>query len=402
MSILQDTLKRVVADNENLPHVTVDYKDNKWELGDINKKDKVVIKINNDNGYNSLLSFDELLICEAYINNDINFEMEDYSILINLMNIKNDMGSKSYKYWIGEYLWKTIIAPTVYGTAKLNNDLLKTHYSGDYDRIIPDFLDDEYRLYSHGVGYETGKEDLQACAINKLEYIYQTCRLFEKTPSGKPKKVLDVGGGWGSFLKYVGSKGVEVHSISCVQDSIDNLNEIIEKNDLKHCRTTLVNFWDIKEDEKYDAIVIIGVIEHLPYYDKLMKKTLSLLNPGGYVHSDGFAQKYNHTPNSFIKKYIFPGDNTPFYLANYLKAVEDSNYELIDVKCDRLNYYWTCYKWAEKFENKIEIIKEKLKQKCDEKETEKIIRIMRIYLWGSAYSFEAKNSQAYRVVIRKQ
>ena len=47
-------------------------------------------------------------------------------------------------------------------------------------------------------------------------------------------------------------------------------------------------------EQKYDAIVIMGVIEHLPQYGRVVRKFEALLKPGGRVFLDGSActQKY--------------------------------------------------------------------------------------------------------------
>ena len=42
-------------------------------------------------------------------------------------------------------------------------------------------------------------------------------------------------------------------------------------------------------DRKYDAIVIMGVIEHLPQYDRVLAKFATLLKPGGNIFLDGSA-----------------------------------------------------------------------------------------------------------------
>ena len=42
-------------------------------------------------------------------------------------------------------------------------------------------------------------------------------------------------------------------------------------------------------DRKYDAIVIMGVIEHLPQYQKVLEKFATLIKPGGLIFLDGSA-----------------------------------------------------------------------------------------------------------------
>ena len=42
-------------------------------------------------------------------------------------------------------------------------------------------------------------------------------------------------------------------------------------------------------DRKYDAIVIMGVIEHLPHYKKVLDKFVKFLRPGGRIFLDASA-----------------------------------------------------------------------------------------------------------------
>jgi cyclopropane-fatty-acyl-phospholipid synthase len=63
-------------------------------------------------------------------------------------------------------------------------------------------------------------------------------------------------------------------------------------------------------DRKYDAIVIMGVIEHLPQYDRVLAKFVSLLKPGGNIYLDGSACTRKYELSAFMVKYIYPGNHS--------------------------------------------------------------------------------------------
>ena len=54
----------------------------------------------------------------------------------------------------------------------------------------------------------------------------------------------------------------------------------------------------------------MGVIEHLPQYDRVLAKFASLLKPGGYIFLDGSACTRKYELSSFMVKYIYPGNHS--------------------------------------------------------------------------------------------
>jgi cyclopropane-fatty-acyl-phospholipid synthase len=190
-------------------------------------------------------------------------------------------------------------------------------------------------------------------------------------------------------------RDAHVHSITVTEDSCQHLEGVKQDNGLDNCTVSKTNFWDLPEHQQYDAIVCLGTIEHLPYYDKLMTKANGLLKDGGFLHVDGFAAKqWSFKRNPFMYKYIYPGDNTPFFLAEYLSSVERSTFLLREVKNDDYNYYRTILSWSQRFENNVA-------QLTSQGISEAMIRIFRLYLWGITHRYKNRGIHAYRVVAQK-
>src|SRR5262249_23485111 len=72
--------------------------------------------------------------------------------------------------------------------------------------------------YSQAV-YTSEEETLEQAAQRKLDYVIEACRLR----SGS--RVLDVGGGWGSFAGYAGSRGVDVTMLTISREQFAFLSE---------------------------------------------------------------------------------------------------------------------------------------------------------------------------------
>jgi cyclopropane-fatty-acyl-phospholipid synthase len=93
-----------------------------------------------------------------------------------------------------------------------------------------------------------------------------------------------------------------------------------------------------------------------------------------------------------MKRYIYPGNSAPLLLHQYLKQVAHSPFELLSVTDDRHNYYLTCREWARRLDARREEIIANW--------GEPLYRRFRLFLWGSAASFDTGIVQAYRWVLK--
>ena len=73
--------------------------------------------------------------------------------------------------------------------------------------------------------------------------------------------------------------------------------------------------------EPYDAIVILGVMEHLPNYRAVLKQFRRLLRPGGKIYLDASSYREEYSKPTFISRYVFPGNHRNFCLHDFLSQV---------------------------------------------------------------------------------
>ena len=83
----------------------------------------------------------------------------------------------------------------------------------------------------------------------------------------------------------------------------------------------LTDFYEYQPKEKFDAIVIMGVIEHLPDYERVLKKFSALLKPGGRVFLDGSAWKKKYELSTFMVRHIYPGNHSFLVLDDFLNKM---------------------------------------------------------------------------------
>jgi hypothetical protein len=161
--------------------------------------------------------------------------------------------------------------------------------------------------------------------------------------------VLDVGGGWGAWTEYAGERGIRVTSLTLSQASERYINALIQRKKLP-CRVLREHLFAHQPAERYDAIVNLGVTEHLPDYGRTLKKYASLLKPGGRVCLDASATRRKYEVSAFFEKHIFPGNGSPVCIHDYLGEVARSPFSVLGVYNDTRNYELTTRHWAERLD----------------------------------------------------
>ena len=145
-------------------------------------------------------------------------------------------------------------------------------------------------------------------------------------------------------------------------------------------------------DRKYDAIVIMGVIEHLPDYLRVLEKFMTLVKPGGRIFLDGSACTKKYELSSFMVKYIYGGNHSFLVLHDFLDKLAKTPLEVLEIYNDRHSYFLTFQQWARNFDANCDLVIGKF--------GEFNYRRFRLYLWGAAYEFLSRSLDCYRMIIQ--
>jgi cyclopropane-fatty-acyl-phospholipid synthase len=237
--------------------------------------------------------------------------------------------------------------------------------------------------------------------INKLEYILDACRLSEGS------RVLDVGAGWGAFERFAGRRGVDSTMLTLSHQQRRYLERFASTHDMPcNLEVRYANIYEFEPTASiaagagdgrprgYDAIVLLGVMEHLPDYERLFRRFEKLLVPNGRVYMDFAANRRKFKVRSFTYRYVFPGNHTPVVLPDLLRAANETAFEPIAVHNDRHSYYLTLRAWA----RRLEAARERLAAEFGEK----VFRLFQMYLWGCAHQMRSTGTlESYRVVFQK-
>ena len=322
----------------------------------------------------ALSHFDELRFSEAYFNGDFDIKGDMWAVLTNRA-LLHDI-HPLHRYW-------RIVLPYLTGQAFSNKNAIADHYEFDNEFFIK-FMGPT-RSYSQAL-FVSEDESLEVAQYGKLDNVISD--LYLKSGA----RVLDVGGGWGAFLEHAGKQGIQVTAITLARQSELYMKDLINRLQIP-CEVIFKDFYQYESSRPYDAIVILGVIEHLPDYKKVLRKISKLLKPGGKLYLDASSFREIYSKPTFISHYVFPGNHRYFCLHEFLSMVAKTNLELLSVYNDRYSYYQTCKAWAMNLESaKGEIV---------DRWGERLYRIFRLYLWGSAHAFYSRSMDAYRVVLER-
>ncbi|MDG4766576.1 class I SAM-dependent methyltransferase [Solwaraspora sp. WMMD406] len=276
-----------------------------------------------------------------------------------------------------------LVTGMVRGRREDDRRAISHHYDEESEFFLT-FLDTRHRCYTEGV-FVSDDEPLEDAMSRKMDLALEAIGV-------KPgDRVLEVGGGWGAFAEHAARRGVEVTTTTLSRESERYLTGLFEREglDVRVVRQHLFAFTD---NHRYDAIVNMGVTEHLPDYRRTLRKYAELLKPGGHVYLDALAMRRKHMASAFMKRYIYPGRSAPLLLHQYLRHVARSPFELLSIADDRHNYYLTCREWARRLDASRDDIVGRW--------GEPMYRRFRIFLWGSAAGFDTGLVQAYRWVLR--
>ena len=346
----------------------------RWPIGD-GGEPAFTVTLVNDAGAKALASFDELAVAEAYMEGDLDIDGDLLAALKARPVLADPHPLK--------YLWATYGAPRLLGQARSDKRWIPSHYDNDPEFFLL-WLDRDHRSYSHGF-FEHDDEPQEAGMRRKLQFAYDAVGL------APGMRVLDVGGGWGSFFELAGERGVQVTSITISEESERHLKGIAERKGLSHCRVVREHLLEYRPRERFDAIVNLGVTEHLPDYRRTLAQYGRLLEPGRRVYLDAYSGR-RHAMPSFISKWVFQGNTSPLNLRRYLAEVERTPFEVVLVRNDRHNYFLTCKKWAERLEeNEDEVVARWGRH---------LYRRFVLYLWSAANSFETGTLSAHRMVLQ--
>ncbi len=260
----------------------------------------------------------------------------------------------------------------------------------------------DHRLYTHFLGphnqytccFFDGTDELRVAEECKLEM------LCEKLELGPGDRVLDVGCGWGGFVRYAAStRGCTAVGISLSAEQIAYARKYAAGFDVEIVRCDYRDLPDRFPAASFDKILVCGMLEHVGYknYRRLMKIIHELLSENGLflLHTIG-NKDVTTIVDPWIEKYIFRNSMIPA-----MSQIADAVRGLFVIQAwENYGYYYskTLRAWYENFNrNWPRIMEIETRQRFDER----FRRMWNYYLLSCKAAFDVEELHLWQIVTSK-
>jgi len=334
------------------------------------------IRVLNDNFYSRILKDPSMQMGETYM--DGWWESDQLDESINKL-LRARLGYKLRKN--KRMAWRIMMAKLFNFQARDKAFIVgEKHY--DIGNDLYRAMLDPRMIYTCAYFRDTDNLDLAQEA--KLDLVCKKLNLQ------KGQRILDIGCGWGGFLKYAAEKcGIEGVGISVSKEQIAYGQEMCGDLPIE------LRFQDYRDiSEKFDHVVSIGMFEHVGYknYRTYMEVVHKALKDEGcfLLHTIGLHFSVVKG-GSWLNKYIFPGGMLPSI--TQIGKASERLFIIEDVHNIGPNYDKTLMCWFENFDAHYP----ELKHKYDER----FYRMWKYYLLTSAGNFRSRDAQVWQILLSK-
>ncbi len=334
------------------------------------------IRVLNDNFYSKVLKDPSMQMGETYM--DGWWESDQLDETINKL-LRAKLGYKLRKN--KRLAWRILMAKLFNFQAKDKAFIVgEKHY--DIGNDLYRAMLDPRMIYT--CAYFRDTDDLDMAQEAKLDMVCKKLNLQ------KGQKVLDIGCGWGGFLKYAAEKyGVEGVGISVSKEQIAYGQEMCRDLPVE---LRLQDYRDI--DEKFDHVISLGMFEHVGYknYRTYMEVVHKALKDEGcfLLHTIGLHFSVVKG-GSWLSKYIFPGAMLPS--VTQIGKASERLFIIEDMHNIGPYYDKTLMCWFENFDAHYPELKEKY--------NETFYRMWKYYLLSSAGNFRSRDAQVWQILLSK-
>jgi len=297
--------------------------------------------------------------------------------------------------------WKKLIHQAKSrGAHTLNKDVSQIEFHYDVSDDFYALWLDPQRVYSCAY-FRTADQTLAQAQEAKLDHI---CR---KLMLQSGERFLDIGSGWGGLLLWAAEHyGVDATGITLSKNQHAYVQALIDAKGMgDRVRVDLRDYRTLTGEQPFDKISSVGMFEHvgsanMPSY---FSKVYELLKPGGLVLNHGITSaqpdyvQLGAGMGEFIEKYIFPGGEL-LHVTHVLREMAVAGLEMVDTENLRPHYARTLWAWSDALEAQLPEALVALRSHHDDEHgdaktgqldrAERILRAYRLYLAGSAMSFE--------------
>ena len=297
--------------------------------------------------YNNLLKRD--LIPEFLIRNRIRKLNQDRLLEI---TAKNPEAQAEY---LKNFLKKLHESAIAVETAAANDQ----HYE-----LPPEFFElclGPHKKYS--CAYYDGNHSLEKAEANMLQLYVERAKITNG------QEILELGCGWGSLTLYIAEQFPQsnIIGVSNSHSQREYINREIQKRNLKNIRIQTADVNQVSfQQETFDRVVSIEMLEHIRNYKEMFEKISSWLKVDGLFFNHIFTHKDKpylfevRDESDWMSKYFFTGGVMP---SNDLFLRFQDNLKLEDQwLVSGENYQKTSEDWLKNLKSNKEKAKQLLKE----------------------------------------
>ncbi|WP_201780803.1 SAM-dependent methyltransferase [Aneurinibacillus tyrosinisolvens] len=251
------------------------------------------------------------------------------------------------------------------------------------------WLDD---TMSYSCAYFRSPEDsITQAQLQKIDHVLKKLQLKQG------ETLLDIGSGWGwLIIRAAKDYGVKATGVTLSEEQYRKTKERIQEEGLQdQVDVQLMDYRELaRSGRTFDKIASVGMFEHVgqAQYPHFMKAVRTMLADRGLMLLHTITHPTEEAPDPWIEKYIFPGGYIPS-LREVMHLLPDYDFHTMDVESLRLHYAMTLDRWAERFENQVDKVREMY--------GERFVRMWRLYLRASAAFFRTSGLNIHQLLFSK-
>nr|WP_239020468.1 class I SAM-dependent methyltransferase [Nakamurella antarctica] len=269
-----------------------------------------------------------------------------------------------------------------------DSDSIHRHY--DVSNEFYEYVLGPSMAYTCAV-YDTETTSLEQAQENKYRLIFDKLRL---TPG---QRLLDIGCGWGSMVRYAARQGISVLGVTLSAEQASWGQQAIIRDGLESlAEIRYLDYRDVPETG-FDAISSIGLTEHIGvdnYASYFAFLTTKLADGGRLLNHcitrpDNFSQAKTE---AFIDRYVFP-DGELTGSGRIITDIQDAGLEVRHSENLREHYALTLRDWCINLAEHWD--------ECVAEVGAGTARVWALYMAGSRMGFERNAIQLHQVLAVK-
>ena len=362
----------------------------KHHFGQDEEQPPIYIQVNDVQAFQWVISRGDIGVAESYFKNLWHTDDLERFLHLAIQN-RAALDALIYGSWWGSLLSKIkhFLNKNTKSGSKKN---IQAHY--DLGNNFYSLWLDPSMMYSSALFSEGNDKTLEQAQKDKCD------RIISMLNPQAGDHILEIGCGWGGFIKRANEQGLHVDAITISNEQYRYVQEQLAF----HASPTTKSAVMLKDyrdcHQQYDGIVSIEMFEAVgeEYWQSYFKTIYRCLKPGkraviqSIVIDEDLFPKYR-TKTDFIQQYVFPGGMLPA-VSVFEQHANDVGLRVKDKLFFGDDYANTLRTWALSFNEKLKEVKA-LGFK------DEFIRLWNFYLFYCAAGFAGKNLEVVQFTLEK-